>query len=254
MAPRSSAVAATPRTNGNGKGQVQADLRPVPTRGRKGVVDLGNSVPYEKPTQLTIPAPNLHVIQVEIVGNAPYVQNKFAAKAALMAAQSEGSTAKNRGKKRDPKDFEKLFKAAQHIAVDGWHGMPAAGFRNAMIRACSLVGYKMTEAKMSVFVLGDGFDEEGTPLVRMVGTPKRIESHVRNATGVIDIRSRPMWQKWSARPKIQYDADQFREIDVINLLARAGAQVGVGEGRPFSKDSCGMGWGTFDVPSLKRTN
>ena len=210
---------------------------------------MGMKVPFEKPTQLTIPKPNLRIIQVEIVGNAPYVQNKFAAKAALLAQQQEGSTSKNRGRKRDPKDFDRLYKAAQHIASDGWHGMPAAGYRNAMIRACSLVGYKMTEAKMSVFVIGDGFDDEGTPLVKMTGKPEMIISHVRNATGVIDLRGRPMWKKWSATPKIQYDADQFREEDVINLLARAGLQVGVGEGRPFSKDSCGMGWGTFEVKS-----
>jgi hypothetical protein len=110
----------------------------------------------------------------------------------------------------------------------------------------------MTRAKMSVFILGDGFDSEGTPLVKMKGTPKMITpemitSHVRNASGVIDIRARPMWKNWSADISIQYDADQFREEDVVNLLNRAGMQVGVGEGRPFSKDSAGMGWGTFKV-------
>jgi hypothetical protein len=205
-------------------------------------------IPFNAPTHVTIAPPNLRIVTVTIMGDAPYVQNKFAAKGAIMATQQEGSTAKNR-KKKDPKDFEALFKAAQHIAEDGWHGMPAAGFRNAMIRACKLCGYAMTEAKMSVFVVGDGFDREGTPLVRMTGKPEMHTGHVRNQTGVIDIRSRPMWKKWSAKIKIRYDADQFREQDVLNLLARAGQQVGVGEGRPFSKDSSGMGWGTFILES-----
>src|SRR3972149_3197004 len=237
---------------GNGAAATQVEeVRPrARTRSpapKNGGSDSG-AVDYTPPTRVTIAPPNLRLVTFTIMGDAPYVQNKFAAKGAIMLAQVEGSTAKNR-KKRDPKDFPALFKAAQHIAVDGWHGMPAAGFRNSMIRACCLCGYKMTEAKMSVFVIGDGFDDEGVPLVKMAGKPKSIPSHVRNATGVIDIRARPMWKTWSAKIKIRYDADQFREQDVANLLSRAGQQVGVGEGRPFSKDSCGMGWGTFIVES-----
>jgi hypothetical protein len=33
----------------------------------------------------------------------------------------------------------------------------------------------------------------------------------------------------------------------VNLLDRAGQQVGIGAGRPFSKKSVGQGWGTFSV-------
>jgi hypothetical protein len=218
------------------------------TRGRNGNghADREVGVKFTPPTQITIPAPNLKIVSVTVIGTAPYVQNKFAAKAAIMATQQEGSTAKSK-KKRDPKDFDALYKAAQHIAVDGWHGQPAAGYRNSMIEACRLVGYHMTKAKMSVFIIEDGFDSEGTPLIRMTGKPERIDSHVRNDSGVIDIRARPMWKKWSSKIRIRYDADQFKEVDVINLLSRAGQQVGIGEGRPFSKDSCGMGWGTFEI-------
>lgn len=200
-----------------------------------------------RPTTLTIPPPNIRVIKCTIQGTAPYVQNRFAAKAEIMKTQQEGSTAKSK-KKRDPKDFDKLFKMAQHKAVDGWNGMPASGFRNAMIDACRVVGYHMTKAKMSVFIVEDGFDADGIPLVKIIGKPpERIDSHVRNDSGVIDIRARPMWKEWKASLSIKYDADQFTDADVVNLLSRAGLQVGVGEGRPFSKDSAGMGWGTFEV-------
>ena len=34
---------------------------------------------------------------------------------------------------------------------------------------------------------------------------------------------------------------------VINLLDRMGRQVGIGEGRNFSKNSVGLGWGEFTV-------
>ena len=71
----------------------------------------------------------------------------------------------------------------------------------------------------------------------------------RNATGVFDIRVRPMWREWYAQPVIQFDADQFKLQDVFNLLSRVGMQVGLGEGRPDSKMSSGLGYGTFTVES-----
>ena len=69
----------------------------------------------------------------------------------------------------------------------------------------------------------------------------------RNATGVIDIRSRPLWREWSADVRIRFDRDQFTHQDVANLMARVGAQVGIGEGRPDSKDSAGIGFGLFEI-------
>jgi hypothetical protein len=68
---------------------------------------------------------------------------------------------------------------------------------------------------------------------------------VRNATGVADIRVRPMWREWGANVRVKYDADQFTIQDVTNLMQRVGMQVGIGEGRPDSRDSAGLGWGTF---------
>ena len=37
------------------------------------------------------------------------------------------------------------------------------------------------------------------------------------------------------------------EEDVANLIMRAGMQAGIGEGRPFSKESAGIGYGLFEV-------
>ena len=49
--------------------------------------------------------------------------------------------------------------------------------------------------------------------------------------------------------RLKWDGDQFTPTDVVNLLSRAGQQVGIQEGRPDSKNSAGMGWGTFEVVS-----
>lgn len=207
-----------------------------------------------KPTDsksVEIKAPRLNVIELEIEGTAPYVQHRFSAKAIaqIIATQEAGTQAKSR-KKRDPKDFGDVYQQAMHISKDGWHGIPAGAFRNAMISACRTVGYKMTHAKLAAFVLADGFDAvDGTPLVRIYGTPHRHTSHARNDNGSVDIRVRPMWDNWSAVVRIRYDADMFSDSDVANLMMRVGMQVGIGEGRPDSKNSAGMGWGMFQLKS-----
>lgn len=210
----------------------------------------GKVIGEVKKTMVSIPALNMKWLSVEITGTSAMVQNRFGEKAkqTIIDTQSAGSVGK-KGKKRDKKDFKKLFLDAQHRAIGGWNGIPCAAFRNACISACRLVNFKMTIAKMSIFIESDGLDHDGTPLVRIIkGKPEMKIHAVRNATGVCDMRPRPMWAPgWSLKLRVRYDADQFTERDVLNLLNRAGQQVGIGEGRPDSRESNGMGWGLFKI-------
>jgi hypothetical protein len=98
-----------------------------------------------------------------------------------------------------------------------------------------------------LFVVADGYDHlDRTALVRIHGPkPERSDMHVRNATGVIDVRTRPIWHEWSCELRIRYDGGQFTGNDVVNLLSRVGQQVGIGEGRPDSRQSAGLGFGLF---------
>lgn len=200
---------------------------------------------------VTIKPFNNERIRIRITGTAPYVQNNFSEKSRqkMKETQMAGSTAR-KSRAKEAKDFDAGYLGAMHMSTEGWHGIPAAAFRAACIDVCRIVGFKMTMAKMSIFVEADGFDAvDGTPLVRIgsVNGPEPAEHAVRNATGVADIRVRPMWREWWVDLNMRYDADQFTRDDVVNLLERAGQQVGVGEGRPFSKNSAGMGWGMFST-------
>lgn len=198
---------------------------------------------------IRISAPKMETLVLLVTGTAPYVQLRFSEKAQeTMLARQLDPSSRRRGAPREAKNLEELYEGAMYRTADGKCGIPASSFRNAMIRACTLVGYKMTQAKMSVFVRPDGIDAyDGTPLVLVKGKPEPVTHPVRNATGVADIRVRAMWRDWTATLTLEYDADQFRKEDVANLLLRVGVQVGVGEGRPSSKNSAGMGWGTFSV-------
>jgi len=197
-----------------------------------------------------ISAPKIETAVFKIRGTAPFVQLRFSQKAmnTMMDKMAAGSTAKGK-KVREARDFDEDMRNAMHISTDGWVGIPASAFRQGIISACRLVGFKMTLAKLSVFIVADGFDAvDGIPLVKLeAGKPERLDMAVRNATGVADIRIRPMWREWGANVTVRYDADQFTITDVTNLLSRVGAQVGVGEGRPDSKASAGLGWGTFEL-------
>lgn len=196
---------------------------------------------------VSINEPNIQTVVIGITGTAPLVMNAFPEKAKnlMMEKQRAGDQAKKNTKK-ESKDFEACYEQAIHRdAKKGWPGMPASAFRAAMISACRVCGFAMTRAKLSFFVKADGFNERGEGLVKINGKSRMVTHPVRNATGVADIRPRAMFDEWNASVTINYDADQFTATDIVNLMMRAGLQVGIGEGRPDSKQSAGMGWGTF---------
>lgn len=202
--------------------------------------------------KVIVSPPNFQTAKVTLIGKTPLVMNKMSSvnRQKIIEKQEAGSRSR-KGTKLPPKDFDAIYKGAIHVAEEGWYGIPASALRTAMVDACRLVGFKMTVAKLSVFVEADGFDaDDGQPLVKLtVGKPVRKDMAVKLADGSTDILARPFFHPWEAQPTLRWDADQFFAQDVINLLSRVGGQVGIGAGRPGSRFSCGMGWGTFEVQS-----
>jgi hypothetical protein len=205
----------------------------------------------EETTTLSITAPNIQTAQFTIRGTAPLVIAAFSAKAqnAIKKKHEAGSTAKTR-QKRDARNFSEDVRQALHISTEGWHGFNATGLKLALVSACRTVSYKMTLAKLGIFVQADGSDAvTGVPLIR-IQSPAPYEENIgpaRNANGGFDLRARPMWREWHMDVRIAFDADMFTLSDIANLLLRAGLQVGIGEGRADSRSSCGTGWGSFTV-------
>lgn len=201
---------------------------------------------------LVIRPPKFRTATVTIRGTVPLVIHRFSQKTRdkIQETQELGSQAK-KGKTREARDFDDNYRNAMYKSTEGWLGIPSSAFRNAMISACRTVGFKMTIAKMSVFCVADGFCDDGTGLVKITkGEPHMDIRPGRNANGGVDLRSRPMWlQGWEAKVTLRWDEDQFSAGDLMNLLMRAGIQVGVCEGRPDSKMSAGCGWGEFEVVS-----
>lgn len=198
-------------------------------------------------TTIQISPPKFERIRLRLAGQSPLMVHRFWKKAQIMKDQAEGKTARS-VKKREPRDYEREFQESLYVSGQGWYGFPASAFRNAAISACRLVGFKMTLAKLSIFIEADGFDKnDKVPLIRIHGEPEMHIASVKNATGVVDIRSRAIFPEWHAFITVRFDAEQFKLQDVVNLISRVGLQVGIGEGRHDSKSSAGMGFGEFIV-------
>jgi hypothetical protein len=203
---------------------------------------------------VTISAPKIKTATFEIVGVAPLVIHRFSAKTKNeMKLKMETGKAASSKKNREAKNTDDIYQEARYISKEGWDGFHAGAIRAALISACRLVGFKMTLAKLSIFVEADGWDaqEPQIPLIRIYGKPQKQEDMARVETGQPYVTVRAAFYDWSAKVKIRFDADQFTVDDIYNLLYRVGSQVGIGEGRPDSKKSCGMGWGLFDVKGGK---
>lgn len=204
--------------------------------------------------QVTVKAPNFGVAVFEIEGTSPLVVHRFSAKTKNeMKQKMETGKAASSKKNREAQNTDTLFEEARYYSKDGWDGFHAGAIRNAMISACRLVGFKMTLAKMSIFVEADGWDkfEPQIPLVRIYGKAVKQEDMARVETGQPYVTVRAAYHNWSAKIRIRWDADQFTLEDVSNLLSRVGMQVGICEGRPDSKNSAGMGWGLFRIKTAK---
>lgn len=209
-------------------------------------------------TRIEITPPNFKVLPVRIEGTAPLMTHKFSEK--MRRQMEDKQTSKDATtKKREPKDYEAEYNAARYIAkkngsAGGWDGFPAGALRAAMIAACRTVsGLPMTQAKGAFFIKAHGHEvTDGTPLIRIEGNPVHDTRPVRLESGVADLRNRPRYDVWASEIEIEFDADLVSETDVANLLARAGAQVGICELRPQGPNSYGGDLGTFRVVTPKK--
>jgi hypothetical protein len=205
-----------------------------------------------------IKAPNFKTADFEIKGNAPLVIHRFSAKIKkqMLDKMEAGKVSASR-KNREAKSSADSFNEARYISRQGWDGFNASAIRNAMISACRLVNFKMTLAKMSVFIIAEGVDkvEPQIPLIQILGCKAvQQEDFARVETGSAYVTIRAAYHGWSAKLRVRWDNDQFNVTDISNLLMRVGQQVGIGEGRPDSKNSAGMGWGTFDLVNHEDAN
>jgi hypothetical protein len=192
---------------------------------------------------------------VKITGTAPLIMNKFSSKAKQMMLDKQMGKAVQRGNK----DPEALFEGAKHYlpplpgGTAPRYGMPSVAVKAAIVDAARFFpGSKltMTGLKQQILVQGEfaADTSDRTMLVPLIlkGEPFMREDHVRNETGVADIRFRPEFWPWSAVLQVVY-VKNLMQVQTVVALVDAAGMGGLGEWRPASKESKTGQYGTFSV-------
>ena len=190
------------------------------------------------------------------IAGTQLLTNRFggAALAEMKRKQEAGSLPKGQKKStKAAKKFDDLFESAKYTAHEGWCGIKCIALRNAMIAAAPLLGLSSVLANLSIWILADGYDrDDGSPLLEIhcASEPEQFlapaQNTFRGGKKVIDLRIRPLWNNWRINPKIEFNAKVFTEQEIGNLLNHAGL-IGIGDGRPGSPNSNGIGMGMFEV-------
>ena len=188
--------------------------------------------------------PNWQRLRVPVKGVSPgLMTHRWSEKARKMIADGQaGPKVKKAKEARDPEaeflgaiyhfkpgrysdttELTRLTKATRY-------GFPANAFKKAMVRACKVVdGVAMADARICFFVVGDSGD---LVEIKTDELPTMQTDSVRIGMGKTTLAYRPLFTDWTATLTVEFDGDVFQPDDIINLIKKAGIQVGVGERRP----------------------
>lgn len=188
---------------------------------------------------ITLPAMNLQVMKLTVVGDSPLICHAWSAKAKQMMLDKQMKKAKPARVAKSP---EEDYRDSLYPYPGGGFGFPAVAFKSAMVSACRFAeGVKMTEIRGALHIIGD--------MVKISGEPRPREDMVKIAMGTADIRFRGEFPKWEAQLTIQFNASVISAEQIANLLNIGGFSTGVGEWRPERNGS----FGRFHVASDKET-
>jgi len=209
---------------------------------------------------LQVLAPNFRALTLTLNSTSPgLIVHRFAEKAKKEMLDKMMATSRVK-KKRAPKDPQAEFIGSLYLldkkgerydataipkklTPEMRYGFPANGFKKAMVSACRVTeGLSMAEAKQLFFVVGDVGDLIEIKSKKM---PQMAEDVVRVSMST-DIRYRGWFPEWTAGLRIEYDADRVTTEDIVNLLRKAGMQVGIGERRPEKEGNTYGRWTVSD--------
>ena len=199
----------------------------------------------QKVQEISIPVPDMRVLNVTVTGTSPLLCHKWSTKAQQIIVDKQGMKPKAGREARDP---EAEFRATLY-ELDGRdkYGFPASAFKQAMVDACGFChGITKTFAKGAFFVMGDLLEIKGSK-------PKMVTHMVREppVTGGANIRYRGQFDTWSILLMIRYNANVISAEQVANLASVAGVHIGIGETRPSAPRKPGTN-GMWTVGGTKR--
>lgn len=224
--------------------------------------------------KVSIPAPNIQAMMVEIKGTSPIIFNQFPKKAIRQMEEKQQKTSaslKNKDVRQPINEYRESF----YRDSEGRVALPALNIKQAIVGSSrNIAGVTMTLLRGAVFVAGDADGLipvlAGGKEVRVTQDPEMLADDEQPATGIIgldpsnsdvamrrdmvrlagmgspaDMRYRGQLSNWSMKFMVKYNADVLTAEWVLNLLQIAGFASGLGEWRPEKNGASG----TFEIAS-----
>jgi len=188
---------------------------------------------------IEIPAPNFQRVIATVKSLPPgLLSDRFGTRTREILKEREANP--NRKQEKVARDPEAEFLGSLYTVSEAngkapVYGFPAAAFQKAMIAAAG----RFAGLKNMGPTLAGAVTIEADLIPLQAATPVMRE----DPRGIKGVRSsliyRAWFQEWEAELPIRFDADLFSDQQVLNLLARAGEQVGIGNWRPEKKGNFG---------------
>lgn len=214
--------------------------------GGPDAVENEMAVAKKENTAIELPALNIGLMEVTLIGDAPLIVHAWSHKAKRLMLDKQTKAAKGAREAKDPRaDFE----SSMYKLADGGYGFPSVAFKAAAVTAgTSVAGLTKVAARQAFHVIGEDVDIDGAfegsksrvNLARINGVPQMREDLVRVGMGVADLRYRAEFPEWSAKVLVRYNQNVLSESQILNLLNTAGFAVGIGEWRPERDGQYGL--------------
>ncbi len=205
--------------------------------------------PADDVRHITIPALNMGLARLQIIGITPFIMHKWSEK---MAKQIEDKVTGKAKAQRSARDPEQEWKDAAYVipgkeSLPDWkpgkYCQPAAMYKHAF-----LYGVKQLDDKTVPMTKATGwfFLDRGDPVLKFDSCELRFDIG-RNPVQPI---YRPQFNDWSAELDISYNANSITLEQVVSLLDLGGFSGGIGEWRPSSPKNKTGSFGRFRVDKV----
>lgn len=193
--------------------------------------------------EITIPAINIQVFTIKLVGDSPLISHAWSDKAKREMLDKQMKKASKGKEAKDPfKDFlDSLYWLSERPKdpkpediAKAKFGFPSVAFKSAAVDGGYQSGItaNKTTSRGAFHIISDMVEIKGTPVMR--------EDMVRVGMGTADIRYRGEFKTWSVELQIKYNTNAMSMEQIINLFSIGGFACGIGEWRPAKDGSFGM--------------
>ena len=160
-----------------------------------------------------------------------------------------GKTEKKAANKKGLRVAKEEFEAARYVDIDGRHGIPVTGMKNAIVSA-GLLADDISKAALrrSLFIQANSIEHNGRNELLLLEYDKcQMREDITRLSGVSRspaIRWRPEYLNWSVTFTATYSTLVLSTEQFMHLIILAGDSIGLCEGR---QEKCSLGWGRFDL-------